>query len=182
MKRIFVCLLFLTALSTYASAQEVPVAEYFGGYSYSSVRPDFLAERGNAHGVHADIVLNTRLLGIVLTDFSKHYGESAGTNLNVTTFMVGPRFARRGKTVTWFVQTLFGYSYITADGDIFGPDIRRFDTSFAFAPGGGIDLRLGKKFALRAFQFDVVSTSFGRGGGQIQPRISTGIVLRLGER
>ena len=46
MKRMFVCLLFLTTFSTYANAQEIPVAEYFGGYSYSSVKPDFLAERG----------------------------------------------------------------------------------------------------------------------------------------
>jgi len=91
MKRLFVCLLFLIAYSTYANAQEIPVAEYFGGYSYSSVKPDFLAERANAHGWHADIVLNTKLFGFV-TDISKHYGESAGTNLNVT---IPPAKARR---------------------------------------------------------------------------------------
>src|SRR5687768_10815749 len=106
MKRMFVCLLFLTTFSTYASAQEIPVAEYFGGYSYSRVKPDFLAEGANAHGFHADIVLNTPLLGFV-TDISKYYGESAGTNLNMTTFLFGPRFARRGKNVTWFIQTLY---------------------------------------------------------------------------
>ncbi len=182
MKRIFIGLLFLTALSTYASAQEVPVAEYFGGYSYSSVRPDFLAERGNANGFHADVVLNTRLLGLVLADVSAHYGKSAGTNLRMTTFMVGPRFARRGKNVTWFVQSLYGFSYITSDGEVFGPDIGRYDSSFAFAPASaGIDLRLSDKFAIRAFQFDAVFTNFGRGGGQFQPRVSTGVVLRLGE-
>jgi len=182
MKRTLVCLLFLTALSTYARAQE-PVAEYFGGYSYSSVRPDSLAERGNAHGFHADIVLNTRLFGIVLADISTHYGKSAGTNLNMTTFMVGPRFARRGKNVTWFVQSLFGYSFISADGPVFGPDIGRYSTSLAFAPGSaGIDLRLSDKFAIRAFQFDAVVTNMGRGGSQFQPRVSTGVVFRLGER
>jgi hypothetical protein len=34
MKRKFVCLLFLTAISTYANAQEIPVGEWFAGYSY----------------------------------------------------------------------------------------------------------------------------------------------------
>jgi hypothetical protein len=182
MKRIFVCLLFLIALSTYANAQEIPVGEWFGGYSYSSVKPDFLAERTNAHGWHADIVLNTKLFGFV-TDISTHYGESAGTNLSMTTFLIGPRFARRGKRLTWFVQSLYGYSYIKADGDIFGPEIGRYDSSFSFAPaGGGIDLRLSEKFAFRVFQYDMVFTNLGRGGGQIHPRVSTGVVLRLGSQ
>jgi hypothetical protein len=183
MKRMFVCLLFLTTFSTYANAQEIPVAEYFGGYSYSSVKPDFLSERGNAHGFHADIVLNTRLFGIVLADVSKHYVGSAGTNLNMTTFLFGPRFTRRGKNVTWFIQSLYGFSSIKADSDVFGPEIGRFDSSFAFAPGGvGIDVKLSEKIALRGFQFDMLFTNLGRGGGQIHPRVSTGVVLRLGRQ
>jgi hypothetical protein len=182
MKRMFVCFLFLTTFSTYANAQEIPVAEYFGGYSYSRVKPDFLAEGANAHGWHTDIVLNTRLWGFV-TDISKHYGESAGTNLNMTTFLFGPRFARRAKNVTWFIQTLYGFSSIKADSDVFGPEIGRFDSSFAFAPAsGGIDLRLSEKFAFRIFQYDMVFTNLGRGGGQIQSRVSTGVVLRLGKQ
>ena len=153
-----------------------------GDYSYSRVKPDFLAEGANAHGWHADIVLNTRLFGFV-ADISKHYGESAGTNLNMTTFLFGPRFARRGKNVTWFIQSLYGFSSIKADGDVFGPEIGRFDSSFAFAPGsGGIDLRLSEKFAFRIFQYDMVFTNLGRGGGQIQSRVSTGVVLRLGKQ
>lgn len=181
MKRIFASLLFLIPLSTYANAQEVPVAEWFGGYSYGSVKPDFLAERGNSHGFHADIVLNTKLLGIVLADVSKTYGESAGTNLSMTTFLVGPRFARHGKKIAWFVQSLYGYSYIKADGNVFGPEIGRYDTGFAFVPGGGgIDVKLSQKIALRIFQYDLLYTNLGRGGGQLQSRVSTGVVLRLG--
>jgi hypothetical protein len=180
-KRILVCFLFLTALSTYAIAQEVPVAEYFGGYSYSRVKPDFLAEGANTHGFHADVVLNTKLLGIVLADISQTYGKSAGTNLSMTTFMFGPRFTRRGKNVTWFVHSLYGYSSLSADGDIFGPEIGRFDSSFAFAPGGGgIDVRLSEKLAFRVFQYDLIVTSMGRGGGGLHSRVSTGVVLRLG--
>src|SRR5215510_5793766 len=119
MKRIFVCFLFLTAISTYANAQEIPVGEWFAGYSYSRVKPDFLAEGGNAHGWHADVVLNTRIFGFV-TDISKNYGKSAGTNLNTLAFLFGPRFARRGENITLFIHSLYGFSTISADVDIFG--------------------------------------------------------------
>ena len=181
MKRIFVCLLFLTALSTYANAQDTPVGEWFGGYSYNRFKPDFLAGQANAHGWHVDVVLNTGLIGFV-TDLSEEYGKSSGTSFNTTTFLVGPRFARRGEKVTWFVQSLYGTSLISADGDIFGPEIGRGDSSFAFAPiGGGIDLKLTEKLAFRAFQYDLISTTFGRGGGQLHSRVSTGLVLRLGK-
>jgi hypothetical protein len=180
MKPIFVSLLFLIPLSTYANAQEVPVAEWFGGYSYGRITPDFLAEGSNTHGWHADVVLNTKLFGFV-TDVSKTYGESAGTNLNTLTFLVGPRFARHGKKITWFVHSLYGFSSISADGEIFGPEIGRYDSSFAFVPGGGgIDVKMSKNIALRIFQYDLLSTSWGRGGGQLQSRVSTGVVLRLG--
>src|SRR5262245_19210390 len=103
MKLISVCLLFLTAFSTYAVALEDPIAEWFGGYSYSRINPDFLAEGANSHGFHVDVVLNTRLLGFV-TDLSKQYGVSAGTQLSTTTLLFGSRFARRVKNITWFVQ------------------------------------------------------------------------------
>jgi hypothetical protein len=181
-KRIFVCLLFLISLSTYANAQEVPVAEWFGGYSYGRIKPDFLAEGSNTHGWHVDTVLNTKYFGFV-TDISKTYGASAGTNLNTFTFLFGPRFARHGKKITWFVHSLYGFSSIRADGEIFGPEIGRYDSSFAFVPGGGgIDVKLSKNIALRVFQYDLLSTSWGRGGGQLQSRVSTGLVLRLGRR
>ncbi len=182
MKLISFCLLLLAAFSTYANAQEAPAAEWFGGFSYSGVRPDFLAERGKAPGWHADMALNTGLFGVI-TDVSTHYGASDGTNFSLATFLFGPRFARRGKNVTWFFQSLYGVSYLNADGHVFGPDLGLADSSFAFAPaGGGIDLRLSDKFAFRVFQFDAVFTNLGRGGAQFQPRVSTGIVLRLGSR
>jgi hypothetical protein len=182
MKRILVCLLFFAALPTCANAQEVPVAELFGGYSYTRVKPDFLAEGANTHGWHADVVLNTGFIGFV-TDVSKNYGKSAGTDLRMTTFLFGPRFARRGNKITWFVHSMYGFSSIDADGDVFGPEIGRFDSSFAFVPGGGgIDVELSEKIAFRIFQYDLISTSFGRGGGGLHSRVSTGVVIRLGNR
>jgi hypothetical protein len=180
-KRIFVCLLFQIPLLTYANAQEVPGAEWFGGYSYGRIKPDFLAEGSNTHGWHVDTVLNTKLFGFV-TDISKTYGESGGTGINTLTFLVGPRFARHGRKITWFVHSLYGFSSISADGEVFA-EIGRNDSSFAFVPGGGgIDVKLSKNFALRIFQYDLLSTNWGRGGGQLQSRVSTGVVFRLGSR
>jgi hypothetical protein len=182
MKRIFVCLLILTALSTYTNAQEVPAVELFGGYSYNRIKPDFLAEWANTNGWHANVAVNKGFIAFV-ADFSGHYGKSAGTNLSMTSSLFGVRFARRGKNITWFVQSMYGFSAISADGDIFGPEIGRFDQGFAFSPGGGgIDVKLGEKIAIRLFQYDLISTNLGRGGGQLHSRASTGIVIRLGRR
>ena len=131
---------------------------------------------------HGNITINSKLFGFV-TDISETYGESAGTNLNTLTFLVGPRFARHGKKITWFVHTLYGFSSISADRDIFGPEIGRYDSNFAFVPGGGgIDVKLREKLAIRIFQFDLLYTNLGRGGGQLRPRVSTGVVLRLGKQ
>src|SRR5262245_26264870 len=94
--------------------------------------------------------------------------HTAGTTLNITTFLFGPRFERRGKNVIWLMQSLYGFSSIKADGDVFGPEIGRFDSSFAFAPAsGGIDLRLSEKFAFRVFQYDLIFTSLGRDGKRL---------------
>src|SRR5262245_59616020 len=99
----------------------------------------------------------------------------------MTTFLFGPRFARRVKNITWFVQSLYGFSSINADGDIFGPEIGRFDSRFAFAPfGSGTDVRLREKIAFRIFQYDLISSNLGGGGEQVHARMSAVVVLRLG--
>jgi hypothetical protein len=43
-------------------------------------------------------------------------------------------------------------------------------------------VRLTDKIAFRAFQYDMIFTNWGRGGGQMQSRVSTGVVLRLGSQ
>jgi len=182
MKRSFGSFLFLIALSAYANAQEIPVADVFGGYSYNRIKPGFDIEGANANGWHANLAANTRFVGFV-ADFSGHYGKSAGTKVRMVSTLFGVRFARRGKNITWFVQSMYGFSGINADTDIFGPEIGRFDSGFAFAPGGGgVDVKLNEKIAFRLFQYDLISTNLGRGGGQLHSRLSTGIVFRLGKR
>jgi hypothetical protein len=50
-------------------------------------------------------------------------------------------------------------------------------TSFAMALGGGLDLRAGKRIAVRLIQVDYTPTFFGS-GRQDNFRISAGIVFR----
>jgi len=181
MKRLFCWFLFLTTLSTYANAQEDPMADVFGGYSYNRIRPGFDIEGANANGWHANVALNIRFIGFV-TDFSGHYGKSAGTKVSTNLSLFGIRFTARGKKITWFVQSMYGYSTINADSDIFGPGIGRFDSGFAFVPGGGgMDVKLSDKVAFRVFQYDAIFTNWKTGGGQMHSRLSTGIVFRLGK-
>ena len=86
-------------------------------------------------------------------------------------FMAGPRFASRGDTATGFVHAMFG-----------GAAFRGFefsDTGFAMAFGGGLDVNVGKGFAIRAIQFDYVPTRLFD-TWQHNIRRGFGVVFKLG--
>ena len=185
MKRIVFCFLLLIVFSTYTKAQDLSVVDVFGGYSYQRVTPDFLAEGANGNGWHTNLTANLKQMGGFLglvADFSGHYGKSAGVKVSMRAALFGVRVAARGEKLTWYVQSMYGFANLHGDGDIFGPEIGRSDSSFAFMPGGGgLDVKLSDNIAFRVFELDVIHTNFGRGGGQLRPRLSTGIVFRLGK-
>ncbi len=53
-------------------------------------------------------------------------------------------------------------------------------TGFAFIPGGGgVEINHNKKLTYRLFQFDLLYTSLGNGVGQLNPRVSTGVVFNI---
>ena len=55
------------------------------------------------------------------------------------------------------------------------------DTSFASALGGGLDVRVSPRIAVRAFQAEYVRTQLF-GGTQNKGRIAFGVVFRLGQK
>jgi len=186
MRRVFTCILFLSVTATFANAQEISVTDVFGGYSYSRINPDFLAESANANGWHTDLAVNLPHIGGflgVVADFSGHYGKSAGANVSMRSALFGLRFTTRTRKINWFVQSMYGLASMNANRDIFGPEIGRFDSSFAFAPGsGGIEVNLSERVAVRPLQYDLIFTTFGRGGAQSHSRVSTGVNFRLGKQ
>ena len=109
--------------------------------------------------------------------------------------MFGPKFAARSEKVTPWAHALFGVAQLNAVGqNIVGDTVRESDTWFAWAVGGGLDVNLHKRIALRVVQADYVRVN-GRaefntfshglfistgGGSSNNLRVSFGVVLRLG--
>jgi opacity protein-like surface antigen len=190
-KPLFLASLLALCLPLAASAQEAaPKVEIFGGYSY--LRAD-TGNTGldsvNAHGFNTSLAGNiTKHVGIV-GEFSRFTISESFTspifgNTNVDssalTYLFGPRITlRRGKAEP-FVHALLGGAREKDRGS------SRFivtatDNAFAFALGGGLDVKVNDNFAIRVAQVDYLGDKIGSETGE-NFRYSVGVVIRLGKR
>jgi opacity protein-like surface antigen len=207
MMKCFSLALVLLFVTLSARAQETPKIEVFGGYSF--MRADLGGSSANLHGLNGSVTYNfDRILGIK-ADFSGHTGSkvvsvpvlgntfsTASFDLSPSdfTFLFGPQVAyRKRQTIIPFGHVLLGgvrakvrvplnatqtinpgsttttVSFVTGD-----------DTGFGAAFGGGLDLKVSKRVALRAFQIDYLLSRV-TGGTQHNLRLGTGLVLRFGK-
>jgi opacity protein-like surface antigen len=113
-------------------------------------------------------------------DASAHWGSSEGTNLDDLTLMAGPgvRFGKRGGMV-FFVRALAGLVKDRASIAVLDVDISESSSRFGVLAGGGIDVRIAKKLALRA-QGDYLWSDVAEGSKSSGFRVSAGLVYRFG--
>jgi opacity protein-like surface antigen len=155
---------------------QTPQVEMFGGFSY--LRADVGGADLNQKGWNFSVTenMNDWLGGVA--DFSGHYGHEAGLNVNDHTFMFGPRFSyRKSRSFTPFAQVLLGG--MRASTGYLG--ISQPSTDFAAAFGGGLDVKVHDKIAIRVIQAEYVVTPF-LSLRQDNFRLSAGIVLQFGHR
>jgi hypothetical protein len=167
----------LLLLSLQVSAQETPKAEVFGGYSYAG---------GNFHGWNASVTGNVNKWFGVAGDFSGHYGgsvdeDSFDERQRVHSYHFGPRFAARRKRATVFAHALFGASNLKTELTGFGQRFVFSDTGFSLVAGGGLDIRVNDRVAVRAFQLDYLRVRFF-GETENRGRLAFGIVFRFGKK
>ena len=174
------CLLILLGISTSTFAQELTKAEATVGYSYlraneaSGVCGCF--GLGGVSGSFA-INLNSRFAGVVDVGYErKNNINSSGIDLNLLTYMAGPRFSVRGHKLTFFAQALAGGA--TAHSN----SMFNNGTNFAGSAGGGVNFRITSRFLWRVIEADYLLTRIPNGDSNTQNniRITTGIVIRLG--
>lgn len=108
--------------------------------------------------------------------------SSLGQNLTLTTFMAGPRVSFPRYRFVPFGEFLAGGAH---GGGSYFPSATSSSTSassFAYAAGGGLDVNLNRRFAIRAFDAKFLHTAFPNGvnGTQRQLQISVGLVMRFG--
>jgi opacity protein-like surface antigen len=94
------------------------------------------------------------------------------------TFTAGPQVSIRHESMTVFAHALFGDAHIREDliADV-TPSASVSSTNFAFLAGGGVDIALSHRFALR-IQPDYLKTEI-LSRSQTNFRVSTGLVFRL---
>jgi len=146
-----------------ASAQDYPRAEASAGYSY--LRGTFDA---NFNGWNFSVAGNpTRWFGVA--------GEVGGlyiSNAQIYTFLAGPRLTSRAGRANPYAQVLFGGVNISTGYS---------ETAFGWAVGGGVDIKVNKRIAIRAIDVTYLQTRFG-GQAQHNGRLSAGVVFRFGEK
>jgi len=192
MQKMFLIVALSLALPIIAQAQEAPRVEVFGGYSYlrlEDVGIGGLDRDLNGYNVAGAINIFKKSIAIK-ADVSGHFGDiSAGgisIDQNQTLFLFGPQFSlRKNERIQPFAHALFGVARIKLDTDGVSGDIT--DTGFAFALGGGVDVKaLSSKLAVRLIQADYVRTKLdllgiGDSNSSNNFRITTGLVFRFGK-
>ena len=179
MKRIFyaVCLILVVSLSATAQEKEteVPRVEVFGGY----------ANGGSSQGWNASIAGNVNKWFGVVADFGGQYSNVKEVDfqekIKSKTYLFGPQVSFRYKRVTPFVRVLVGGATVKTNAVESGQTFSFSDSSFVVAGGGGLDVRVNKRIAIRAFQLDYMRTKFF-GESQHNGRLSFGVVFRFGSK
>ncbi|HKQ73807.1 MAG TPA: outer membrane beta-barrel protein [Blastocatellia bacterium] len=188
-------LLLVLCLPLAASAQEeAPKVEMFGGYSFLRVNPGQGADGVSAHGFNTSLAGNiTKNIGIVgeFSRFTKSANISDVINdpifgsfeahARVSTFMFGPRFTLRGGNAEPFVHALFGGAHGNFKASAGGLSEEVSGVAFAYALGGGLDIKAHDNFAIRIAQLDYIQARVA-GQGLNNLRYSAGVVLRFGKR
>lgn len=186
MRRLVLAAVGLLIFSIPVLAQDnYPRVELFAGYGYLSLDEVFsvTGDRLGTNGWNVSVTGNFHKNIGITGDFSGYYGSDSATFPFIGTvdvkqrgyaFLVGPRIAMRTDRATPYVHALFGAERGTRE--IFGVPVT--DTNFTMAFGGGVDVNLGKKIAIRVFEVDYVNIRNGFSSHNFAVR--TGIVFRLG--
>jgi opacity protein-like surface antigen len=124
-------------------------------------------------------------LGVAANVTGTHINSAVNSGAPLTTISTtfGPRYMWSQRKFVLFGQGLIGESHGTEG--IFPSTTGALDewNSFALQVGGGVDMRIAHRFAVRAIQADWIRTQFPNGATNIQNtlRLGAGVVLRLGK-
>jgi opacity protein-like surface antigen len=183
MKKLVLVAVLLFGFSVLAVAQDVPVAEVFGGYSYVRVNPtpEQYPDSFNLNGFSTSVAFNVNKIAGVVADFGGYYGSIPNTSdakIHIHSLMFGPRINVRKGKVTPYVQALFGYAHSA----VIVNDVNQGkENDFAMAFGGGVDINVNKLISVRPVQIEYVGIKSGQDLLN-NMRFSAGIVFKLGKR
>ena len=178
--------IFFAALLSMAIGQpllaqaDFPKSEIFGGFSYLPAgKADF--PRENSYGFQASVSGNLNRWFGVVADFAGQYRKVSDlglgypgitANTSVYEYLAGPRFSVRRERFTLFFHALAG-------GAKGRSGIAGFsDSGFTLCGGGGLDLNVGDRIAVRAIQLDYIGSVVDI--LEDNARLGFGVVIKLG--
>jgi len=169
------------AMPTHAQ-DKLPEGELFGGYSFSSSIQNY-SETVSTNGWGVDLFGRLyKHLGIV-ADLRGQYGRAnyGSTDFAEHDFLFGGRLGWGEGKLYGFVDGLAGIAHYNAYDLPYKTFYLHYpaDTSFAMAFGGGLDVKVGKKVAIRVAKVDFMPVRT-RPYWTRSIRVQTGIVLRFG--
>jgi outer membrane protein OmpA-like peptidoglycan-associated protein/opacity protein-like surface antigen len=108
--------------------------------------------------------------------------SNLGQNLTLMTFMAGPAAVFPIRRFEPFGQILFGGARATGSYFPSGTTSHTSATSFAWAPGAGLDVGLSQRWSLRPLEIAYLHTGFpnGTNNAQRQLQIQAGVTFHLG--
>jgi outer membrane protein OmpA-like peptidoglycan-associated protein len=175
-KKIYSVLALIAAVCRSGAAQDMPRAEVFLGYTYTRVNSATDVPAFSANGGSGQFVLNLgKWIGAVADVGAVHNGNIGGYHLDttLTNFLFGPRIPIRvSNRVTPYFQTLFGGVYATSSYGLSNPAApapvaiadpatgraAASQTAFAWAAGGGLDIKINKWVSFRPIGLDYFMT------------------------
>lgn len=184
-----IALTFCPLKSALADAQDVPLAEVGGDYNYvhTNAPPGgcgCFSMNGGDGWLAYNFSHSWSAVALVSGQHASNI-EGSGADLTLTSYLFGPRYSwRKSGRYIPFGQLLLGGAHAAGS---FAPGSAGYpgsSSAFAMTAGGGLDIELTKRFAVRAFQADYYHTHFANGINDHQNnlRISAGLILRFGKR
>ena len=197
MKKLLALFAFLAVFSLPAFAQETPVFQFGGGYTYRSLDVPF-SDRLNMNGWNATAEYAVARWLSVAADIDGTYKSQTDPDLTATgkdktdiySYLFGPRVYPLGHhRLTPFVHALFGVGHarVSLPAVTGSPAFAQSENDFTYAIGGGIDFSLGKRFAIRVAKFDYEQTRFFQSGAPGTPnqnnfKYSAALLVKLGSK
>ena len=155
-KLLLIGVLIFTCGSLFAQ-DDYPKAEVFGGFSLLNTDMGGMwSKRFSFYGFQANGAYNLDNKFGIEADFGAQFKSEQGVTVHMYEFLFGPRFAMRRDKATMFVHALFGGKNIGAEGES--------TNGFAMGFGGGVDVNVNDRFAVRVVQFDWIPTRFTENG------------------
>jgi outer membrane immunogenic protein len=124
-------------------------------------------------------------VGVVGEIASQHASNisSSGADLTLTSYLAGPRYIwAHARHFAPFAQALLGGAHASGGLAPGSSGLPGSANTFAMIAGGGVDISLTRRIALRAFEADYYLTRFDNGVNDHQNnlRIAAGVTIRVG--